>query len=57
MLATAMFLNPGGPPLGLIVAGVAAIGLIAGNVWIWRITRLGNDVNRSSFRYRRRRRR
>jgi hypothetical protein len=52
-----MFLNPGGPPLGLIVAGVAAIGLVAGNVWIWRITRLGDDVNRSSFRYRRRRRR
>ena len=57
MIANAMFLNPGGPPIGLIVLAVAAIGITAGFVWIWRISRIDEDVNRSSFRSRRGRRR
>lgn len=57
MLANAMFVNPGGPPSYLILLAIAAIGITTGVVWIWRITRIDEDINRSSFRSRRGRRR
>jgi hypothetical protein len=57
MLANAMFLNPGSPNYFLIVLAIAAIGITIGLLWIRRITRLGDDVDHSSFRSRRRRRR
>ena len=50
-----MFLNPTGIPYGLIVLGVAAIPFTIGVIWIWRITRMGDEVDRSTFRYRKRR--
>ena len=57
MLVNAIFLNPGGPLPSLIVLAIAAIGVTIGVLWIWRISRLGDDVNHSSFRSRRSRRR
>jgi hypothetical protein len=52
----AMMLNPGdGPDWGLIVLAIAATGLIVGFAWVRRIAKLGDDPDRSFFRYRRRR--
>jgi hypothetical protein len=56
MLATAMMNPTTGIPPGLIVVVIAGIGLTVGFLWVRRIASLGEDPNRSFFRYRRRRR-
>lgn len=50
-----MFLNPGGPPWGEIVAIVALTGMVVGFVWLRRITGGDEDPDRSFYRYQGRR--
>ena len=49
-MSGAVFLNPGGPPWSLIVFGVAIVGVVVGLAWIWRISRMGEDLNASFWR-------
>jgi hypothetical protein len=48
-------LNPGGPPWGEIVLGIAIVGMIVGFVWLRRITGGDEDPDRSFYRYQGRR--
>lgn len=49
------FLNPGGPPWGEIVLGIAIVGFIVGFVWLRRITGGDEDPDHSFWRYQGRR--
>jgi drug/metabolite transporter (DMT)-like permease len=55
MLASAMFVNPEGPPAGAILGVAAAIGLVVGFIWLRRISSLGEDADRSFSRLSRQR--
>ena len=52
MILSAMFLNPGGPSWGLIVFVVAVVLMAIGFAWIWVISRMGEDPDRSFSRLR-----
>ena len=55
MIGVGLYL--GEPPAGawVVLLGIALVGLIAGFTWVRRISKLGDDPDRSFFRYRRRR--
>jgi hypothetical protein len=51
-LTCPMFIIPASPNIGDALDGLAAVGLAAGLLWMWRIVRSDGDPEARSWRYR-----